>query len=295
MLEIRHFRLIKALADEGGPTRAAARLHLTQSAVSHQLIELESKLGVPLFSRTRKQLQLTPAGVALLEASNRLLAEVDEVERSLQRGGRRRRVLRLCLESFTTYQWLPAVAAELARHDELVELRIVLEARRDPMLALVQGKLDLAIVSSRARDQQLARVHLGDDEWQIVMPPTHPLAKKSWVSPLDFSGQTLFAHDGTRSDAERLRELMSAEQVPLRAVSTVPLTETLIGLVTAGLGLGVVSQWAAAPFVARGEVVGRRLTRAGMHETWSAVYQHNQAEALPLAHTAELIRAHFRG
>ena len=175
MIEIRHLRLVRALAEEGGPTRAGARLHLTQSAVSHQLSDLEDKLGLALFERVRKRLQLTSAGLALLEASGPLLGEIDELERSLRRGGRRRRVLRLCLEGFTTYQWLPAVAAALAREDELVELRIVLSARLDPMLALAQGKLDLAIVSSRPRDQQLVRVELGESQGRAF-----PAARIPW-------------------------------------------------------------------------------------------------------------------
>ena len=293
MLEVRHFRLIKALAEEGGPTRAAARLHITQSAVSHQLAQLEARLGIALFNRVERRLRLTPAGASLLEASRRLLGEIDEVERSLRRGERRRRVFRLCLETFTTYQWLPSVAARLEKEDPSVELQIALEARRDPLAALAAGKLDLAIVSGRARDAHLTWVELGDDEWQVVVPAAHPLAKRAFVSARELEGETVFAHDGARSDAERLRELISSEQVTLGRVRPVSLTAVLIGMVSAGLGVGLLSRWAAAPFVARGEVAARRLTRAGLRETWSAVFQRSQAGALPLARAAELIREHF--
>src|SRR5688572_14449714 len=96
MLEIRHLRLVRAIAEEGGPTRAAARLHLTQSAVSHQLAELEGRLGVVLFARVRRQLKLTPAGARLLEASRSMLAELSRVERELhQAAARKREVFRI--------------------------------------------------------------------------------------------------------------------------------------------------------------------------------------------------------
>src|SRR5688500_19435390 len=95
-LEVRHLRLVRAIAEEGGPTRAAARLHLTQSAVSHQLAELEGRLGVVLFTRVRRQLKLTASGARLLEAARRLLADLSRVERDLHRAeGRERAVLRI--------------------------------------------------------------------------------------------------------------------------------------------------------------------------------------------------------
>src|SRR3982751_3323458 len=95
MLEIRHLRLLRAIAEEGGPTRAAARLHLTQSAVSHQLAELEGRLGVPLFTRVRRQLKLTPVGARLVESARVLLADLARVEREIHdAGARKREVLR---------------------------------------------------------------------------------------------------------------------------------------------------------------------------------------------------------
>src|SRR5450631_2816122 len=127
MLDIRHLRLVRAIADEGGPTRAAARLHLTQSAVSHQLAELEGRLGVRLFARVRRRLTPTPAGQRLVEEARAMLAELARVERDLQRVGERKRVaVGIVTESFTSYPWLPEVMAALAEEAPHVDLRIVL-------------------------------------------------------------------------------------------------------------------------------------------------------------------------
>src|SRR5436190_16938842 len=79
-LELRHLRLVLAIEQEGGITRAGERLHLTQSALSHQLREIEVRLAVPLFLRVRKRLVLTDAGRKLLAAAQRLLGEVVELE-----------------------------------------------------------------------------------------------------------------------------------------------------------------------------------------------------------------------
>src|SRR5882757_3782147 len=137
-LEIRHLRLVRAIVEEGGPTRAAARLHLTQSAVSHQLAELEARLGVLLFTRVRRQLKLTAAGERLLDAARTMLADLSRVERDLHRAGsRKRETLRIVVESFTAYHWLPGILAVLEVEHPHIDVRIVPAAAREPTAALL--------------------------------------------------------------------------------------------------------------------------------------------------------------
>ena len=158
MLEVRHLRLVRAIAEEGGPTRAAARLHLTQSAVSHQLAELEGHLGIELFARVRRQLKLTPAGARLVDGARSLLADLSRLERELhQVGTRKREVLRVAVECFTAYHWLPPIMAGLAEPYPHVDIRIVTEATREPVAALLRGTVDLALVSTIVRDRQLVQ------------------------------------------------------------------------------------------------------------------------------------------
>lgn len=290
MLEIRHLRLVQALAEEGGPTRAASRLHLTQSAVSHQLAELEGRLGVVLFSRVRRQLKLTPAGARLLEAAKELLVHLSRVERELHTAGaRKREVLRVATECFTSYYWLPALASTLLQEHPHVDVRIVSEATRQPLAALLQGTLDLAIVSSPVRDRALVSTPLFADEWTVIVAPAHPLASRPFVTAAELGRQTLFAHDAPRGDVERLRALIAAERAPMPRPILVPYTDALVEFVRAGMGAAIVSRWAVLPWEARGEVVARRLTRAGLAETWCAVYRRDAEERLPLRRFIELL------
>lgn len=283
MLEVRHLRLVRAIAEEGGPTRAGARLHLTQSAVSHQLAELEGRLGVVLFQRVRRKLQITPAGERLLEAARDTLGELARVERDLHRSIKKRVPLRVTVECFTAYHWVPSIAAWLARAHPHVELRIVLGPAKEPVAALLRGEIDVAITSSPVRDRALVVTRLFDDEWTLVLAPDHPLAARSFVTMRDLVDVRLLTHDAPRTDVERLRELIAAERVTMPEVSIVPLTETIVGLSRARLGVGLVSRWAVAPYVDRGEVVVRRLTRKGLPETWSSVYRRDASDHLPLA------------
>jgi LysR family transcriptional regulator, regulator for metE and metH len=290
MLEVRHLRLVRAIAEEGGPTRAAARLHLTQSAVSHQLAELEGRLGVPLFTRVRRRLELTPAGARLVEAARSMLGDLARVERELhQAGTRKRELLRIAVECFTSYHWLPKVMAALAAEHPHVEVRIITAATREPVAALLRGDIELALVSSPVRDRELVVRPLFDDEWTVILAPSHPLAARPHVSVLELGKETLFAHDAPRSDVERLRELIAAERASMPRVVPVPLTDALVELVTAGLGVAIVSRWAVAPWEARGDIVARRFTRAGLSETWSAAYRRDAESRLPLARFVELL------
>jgi LysR family transcriptional regulator for metE and metH len=293
VLEVRHLRLVRAIVEDGGPTRAAARLHLTQSAVSHQLTELEGRLGVALFTRVRRRLEPTAAGKHLLGFARTTLADFSRIESELQRAGtRKRETIRISTECFTSYHWLPSVLAKVREDYPQVDVRIVIEATRAPIAALLRGELELAVVSSKVRDRQLVAERLFDDEWVVILPSMHALRKLPYVSAIDLRQETVFTHDGTPQDAERLRERLAAERAPMPKIQLIPLTEAIVELVRAGLGVGLVSRWAVAPHEASGQIVTRRFTKAGMKERWSAVYNRHDAERRPvLARFAELLRA----
>lgn len=290
MLEVRHLRLVRAIADEGGPTRAAARLHLTQSAVSHQLAELEGRLGVRLFARVQRRLTPTPAGARLVEEARVLLGELARVERELHRAGERKReIVTIVTESFTSYPWLPEVMTALAAEEPHVELRIALFATREPIAALLRGAVDLAFVSSPVRDRALIATPMFSDEWTVLLAPDHRLAHRRWISAAEVGGETLFVHDAPRADVERLREILAAERAPMPRVAILPLTSVLVDCVRAGLGIGLVSRWAVANEIARGDVVARPFTRAGLPEQWVALSRRDAADK-PLARIVELVR-----
>ena len=128
-LDIRHLRLVTAIVDEGGITRAGNRLHLTQSALSHQLREAEENLGVRLFDRLRKKMVLTPAGERLLRSARTVLGELHQAEEEIRRTGEGcRGILRISTECYTNYHWLPARLKLFYRKFPGVEVEVVVEA-----------------------------------------------------------------------------------------------------------------------------------------------------------------------
>src|SRR4030095_5593455 len=109
-LEVRHLKRVETVAKEGGLTRAANRLHVTQSALSHQLRDIEDKLGTPLFLTLNKKMLLAQAGERLLGAAPSVLDGMHRVEKDIRQIALHREgILRISTECYTCYHWLPPV------------------------------------------------------------------------------------------------------------------------------------------------------------------------------------------
>src|SRR4029078_4740838 len=153
-LEVRHLRLVSAVAELGSLTRAGDRLHLTQSALSHQLRDIESRLGAPVFLRIGKRLVLTPAGDRLLASAKEVLAQLQRTEEEIRRMGREQAgVLRLTAECYTCYHWLPPLLMHYRRRFPRVEVRIDVDATHHPLEMLLAGKIDIRILRSNVKDR----------------------------------------------------------------------------------------------------------------------------------------------
>src|SRR5262249_12055577 len=270
-LDIRHLKLIVAVTEEQSVTRAGEVLHLTQSALSHQLREIEEKLGTPLFLRMNKKMILTQAGERLLGTARQVLDEMKRAEHHIsQIAANRQGTLRISTECYTCYHWLPDVMKEFRQKFPGVEVRIDAEATHRPIQALLQGKLDLAIVSSVHRDKQLHYRSLFQDELVVILPTYHPLVSRPYLSAKDFVGENLILYVSPDESTIFQKILRPAGIAPAR-VTTVPLTEAIIEMVKAGLGISAIARWAVEEQIAGEKIVARSLTRRGLHRQWQAV------------------------
>jgi LysR family transcriptional regulator, regulator for metE and metH len=278
-LEVRHLKLVSAVADCGSLTRAGDRLHLTQSALSHQLRDIESRLGAALFLRVGKRLVLTPAGERLLASAREVLERLQQTEHDIRQMGRDRAgVLRLTTECYTCYHWLPPLLTKYRRKFPKVEVRIDVDATRTPVEMLLAGKVDVALMSTPVRDRRLTSTPIFDDEVVIVAAPSHPFAKKTHVKVADMHGETLLLYPPKEESSVLNRILLPAGAVPGR-IDEVQLTEAIIELVKAGLGVAALARWAVEPVVKTGALVARSLTARGQHRRWSAVMPKDLAKA----------------
>jgi len=291
-LEIRHLQLVAAVADVGSLTRAGDRLHLTQSALSHQLRDIESRLGTPLFLRIGKRLVLTPAGERLLASAKEVLQRLERTEEEIRQMGRDRAgILRLTTECYTCYHWLPPLLMHYRRRFPRVEVRIDVDATHHPVEMLLAGKIDIGIVSSDVSDRRLVVRPVFEDEVVLIASKRHRFAQQTHVKPSDLRDETLFVYP-PREESQVLQEVLRPAGVAPARVDEVMLTEAIAELVKAGLGVAFLARWAVQPLIDAGSVVARPLTARGLHRTWRAAMPKDLAAVDYVTAFVELLQSH---
>ena len=267
-LELRHYALVVATVEEGSLAAASRRLHLTPSALSHQLRDAEDRLATRLFQRRHRRLLLTPAGERLLVSARRVLAEAVSAEQSA-RGSGPEDLLRIASGCYTAYGWLPAVLRRFRQVQPAIEVRIVLEATRRPLEALLRGELDLGLTSDEVAHPRLHGSPVLEDELVLLVPGDHALAARPFIAADDLTPETLLTYDAPRDELDIFRRVLWPAGVEPARVLRVPITEAIVELVRGGQGIGVLARW-ALPRDRRG-LVTVRITRSGLRRTWSAV------------------------
>jgi LysR family transcriptional regulator for metE and metH len=286
-LEVRDFRLMLALAAAGSTTHAASSLHLTQSAVSRALLSIEERLGAALFERTSRGLTPTPAGKRLLAGAARLLVEVKELERLVLEVPEARE-LRVVCECYTAYHWLPSAIGALK--DALPDLKVNLavEFTEDPAQALTSGKVDVALMTSRTVSHGLIQVQpLFADEIVFVLSRTHPLASRKALTRADLEGATLLA--STRAAPHEAKWFVSqvcGKAKPKLRFERLPLTEAIIDVARAGLGVAVLSEWIAEPHLKDGTLVAKRMVQGPLLRPWTLAWRKEHRDAAERLGTA---------
>jgi LysR family hca operon transcriptional activator len=189
-VELRHLRYFVAVAETGSLTEAAEqRLYTSQPSLSRQIRDLESHVGVQLFLRSVRGVELTDAGTAFLEHARLVLMHADAAVETARRAAQpERKTFAIGFQTGHEMNWL-APAMQLL-HDELQEIQVTISSDYSPDLAdaLAHGRLDLAFL--RVESGYDLEYHVVDREPLIVlMPSDHRLTARSCVSPHDFVGE----------------------------------------------------------------------------------------------------------
>jgi len=291
-IEIRHLRLVAAVADVGSLTRAGDQLHLTQSALSHQLRDIESRLGAALFLRVGKRLVLTPAGERLLASATDVLHRLERAEHEIREMGRDRAgSLRITTECYTCYHWLPPLLLRFRRSFPRVEVRIDVEGTHHPVEMLLAGKIDVGIMSTPVRDRRLVSRRVFDDELVLITSTQHRFAQQARVRLTQMREETLFVYPPKEESGPLQNVLIPAGAMPAR-IEQVQLTEAITELVKAGLGVAILARWAVQPLIDAGTIVGHTLPARGMHRVWSAVMPKDLARTDYVNEFIDLLEKH---
>jgi LysR family transcriptional regulator, regulator for metE and metH len=289
-LDSRHLRLVAEVARAQSVTRAADRLNVTQSAVSHQLRDIEARLGTALFLRSGRRMLLTAAGRQLVETADRVLEQIARAEATVTRLARNEAgEFRVCTQCHTGYHWLPPLLEAVHRRYPDVEVRIAAEHTMHAVNALIDGKLDLAIVNRTPHDRRLRVRPLFEDEHAAIVAPSHPWAKRAFVSPQELVAERLFLYSRSIDDSYIVQQVMRpAGVVPVNA-AFLQLTEAILEMVKAGMGISVLPTWSIAPAIATGTVAAVRITKSGVYRPWNAATLAGSAESAFLDYFIQLL------
>jgi LysR family transcriptional regulator for metE and metH len=289
-LEVRHLKLLAAVAETGSVTEAGKHLHLTQSALSHQLRDAEEMLGTALFLRLGKKMVLTPAGEGLLTSARLVLDELRNAESKIDGlNGGTRGMIRLSTECCTCYNWLPPVLKKFHSRFADVEVNIEIDFTRRPAEAVLEGKLDVAIMSCPPRNKSLRITPMFEDELVLVMAPDHRLTSFDNVPPRELAGETVLIYP-PKEESSLLGALRPVGVEP-RRVLEIPLTEAIVELASAGTGVGFMARWAVAAQVDTGRVAVRPLTSKGFLRRWHAVTLRKRAASPYMVEFLDLLTA----
>lgn len=278
-LELRHLKTLIALKETGSVSLAAKRVYLTQSALSHQIKLLEDQYGLPLFERKTTPLHFTAAGERLLQLANEILPKVVEAERDLSRVKQGEAgELRIAVECHTCFDWLMPAMDSFRQHWPLVELDIVSGFHTDTVGLLLNHRADWAVVSEVDNTEGIIHKPLFSYEMVGLCAKDHPLAQKSVWEAEDFADQTWITYPVPDDMLDLLRKVLRPAGVnPVRRTSE--LTIAIIQLVASKRGVAALPFWAVKPYLDRGYVVARKITKQGLYSNLYCAYREADANS----------------
>ena len=253
-LTLRQLRAFDAVAETGSFTAAAARLHLTQSALSVLVRELEREMGVQLFDRHTRRVLLSEAGREFQPSVQRLLADLaGAVAGVTELRDQKKGVLRLAAPQLMACTLMPRVIAAYGARYPDIDVRLADTLPEHLLDGLLSGEAELAVGQDVPVDTTIERRSLFRDRHWLICPPSHPLARRRKVRWSELVPYTFIAP--TRDFRQRvLPELEpEARAFMLRATTQeVSYMTTALGMVASGLGLTVCPTYSASLVRAHG-------------------------------------------
>ncbi|HBZ45121.1 MAG TPA: LysR family transcriptional regulator [Maritimibacter sp.] len=290
-IEFRHLRSIRAIHEAGGLARAADMLHITQSALSHQIKGLEDQVGMELFQRRSKPMKLSPAGQKLLNLAERILPEVSRVEeefRAMQSGRSGR--MHIAIECHACFDWLFPVLDGFRGAWPEVDVDIRMRLAFDALEALRREDVDFVISADPETLPGVTFTPLFDYEPMFVSAANHPLATHDWIEAEDFTGETLLHYPVERAKLDIFTKLLTPARVEPAATRGVELTEVILMLVAAGRGVTVLPDWVLGKYKSNPDYAIRPITEAGISKRMYAATRDEDVAKPYIAHMMRLAR-----
>jgi DNA-binding transcriptional LysR family regulator len=246
-MELRHLRYFTAIVENGGVGRAARALHVAQSALSEQIRDLESELGIALFDRQKRRIRLTYHGQQFLEDARAVLAAADRSVANVRKSVRGE-IGTLTIGFFVggTGTFFSGIIREFRRRFPDVHLSLVEMAPGMQHRALENGAIDVAFTRpvQPAYATLLRSEHFKAEAFYAVMPQTHPLSTKRRIALRELAHELFILNDRSHSPAtfDKVITLCADAGFSPRIGSTATVASGVIALVEAGEGIAILPE-----------------------------------------------------
>ena len=266
-MDLRQLEIIRAIAEAGSFTGAGERLHVSQSAISRQILLLEEELNEAVFLRVGRRIRITPAGEALLQLSHRVFQDLKDTvaligdSRQALRGP-----VRLVGGMTVSLYVFPALLREFQRVHPQSEIKIWAGATDRCLAAIRAGTADCGMLTLPIESPDMVTVPAMEEELLLVTAPTHPLARKRRIVADDLRGQHFVLFESGSNTRRALDEFFVRENIEPRIVMETENVEIIKALVRGNLGITIVSfQAVAREFASRqlfcARIAGQSLVR----------------------------------
>ena len=277
--DLKHLLTLQALRDTSRLSDAAEKTHVTPSAISHQLRELESRLGCVLVHRRRQPYTFTAAGERMLALADEVLPKVQKASNDLMRlakgtSGR----LHIAIECHSCYDWLLPTLDQFQRSWPEVDVDIAGGFGFNPQAALARGELDLVITADPIEDQKIVYLPLFRYEARLAVALRHPLANRKQIEPADLRSETLITYPVERDRLDVFKWFLNDAAVEPKAVRTAEITSLMIQRVASGRAVTCLPDWVLRDYESKGYVTSKRLGVKGVFPQMSAAVRRDYRE-----------------
>jgi LysR family transcriptional regulator for metE and metH len=278
-MELKYLKLVKTIVEEGNMSNSADRLFLTQSALSHQLRDLEETLGFKVFYRSRNNWELTEEGKELYSLANKVFTEIahglDKIQ-NVKNGSKGN--IRISTECYSFYQGLPGFIQKMGILYPEINIHLVIEATHQPIAKLLSNELDIAIVTEKPTHESLTPVKLFDDEIYAIMHKEYFLGTKDFIEYSDFSRVHLIIHSFPLETVSIYNLLLKPNGISPLKITAIPLTEVTLELVNANMGMMCLPKWALKYFNIPKDLVFKRIGKKGLKRVHYLVLRKKDAD-----------------
>ena len=246
-MELDQLRYAVAIAETGNFTRAAERSNITQPSLSQQILNLEREVGHKLFHRLGRKAVLTEAGTTFLERARRILFEVENAAKELSdHPSLDRRITVGAVPTIMPYLLAPLIAQCREQHPNLL-IHAREDFRSNLVRGVVEGELDLAVVTLPVKDHRLSIEPLLTEQLLLVVGKKHPFASRAEINISDLAEETFVSMGDSSTLAMQIREFFGDHNfVPKIGYRCAQVT-TLKLFVAMGLGISILPEVAKRP------------------------------------------------